>query len=87
MYADLLPGREDDVVIPSETVRFLEQKIVDFIKLVLKEVECCDRASNGGKKWIIHKRGTAWGDPQVFTSLKKFSELVLTSDHLVAAEV
>jgi hypothetical protein len=71
MYADLLPHTENDVLIPPETVWLLEQKLIDFVKLVLKEAEYSVRESSGRYRWsTVRKRKVAWGDPQVFTGMK-----------------
>jgi hypothetical protein len=67
MYADLLPHTENDVLIPPETVWLLEQKLIDFVKLVLKEAEYSVRESSGRYRWsTVRKRKVAWGDPQKF---------------------
>lgn len=67
MYAELLPGSEEGVVIPSETVWFLEQKMISFVKLVLQEADCL-WPTTGARQWVGRKRKTAWGDPEVCSS-------------------
>ena len=65
MYADLLPDQEEDIVLPAETLWFLEKKMWDFLGLILKEAHRMWGPQATPNYFYGKARKPVWGDPQV----------------------